>query len=251
MFEVIILSIIQGITEFLPVSSSAHLILVSRYFNFTNENLILDVSLHMGSLFAIIFYFKRELFNFINNKKLFLKIILSSVPVMIIGFILVKLNLLDHLRNFKVIGWSTIIFGIFLYFCDRLKIEKSLDKDLNYTTALYIGFFQILSLIPGVSRSGITMSGARFFNFSRVDSVKISFLLSIPTLGAASLFNIQKLITENSFYISSLNLLAIFLSFFFSYMSIKFLIKFLQKFSLTSFVIYRIILGFIILTYAY
>ena len=251
MFEVIILSIIQGITEFLPVSSSAHLILVSRYFNFTNENLILDVSLHMGSLFAIIFYFKRELFNFINNKKLFLKIILSSAPIMIIGFILIKLNLLDHLRNFKVIGWSTIIFGIFLYFCDRLKIEKSLDKDLNYTTALYIGFFQILSLIPGVSRSGITMSGARFFNFSRVDSVKISFLLSIPTLGAASLFNIQKLITENSFYISSLNLLGIFLSFFFSYISIKFLIKFLQKFSLTSFVIYRIILGFIILTYAY
>jgi len=251
MFEVIILSIIQGITEFLPVSSSAHLILVSRYFNFTNENLILDVSLHMGSLFAIIFYFKRELFNFINNKKLFLKIILSSAPIMVIGFILIKLNLLDHLRNFKVIGWSTIIFGIFLYFCDRLKIEKSLDKDLNYTTALYIGFFQILSLIPGVSRSGITMSGARFFNFSRVDSVKISFLLSIPTLGAASLFNIQKLITENSFYISSLNLLGIFLSFFFSYISIKFLIKFLQKFSLTSFVVYRIILGFIILTYAY
>tara|TARA_B110000285_G_C15087700_1_gene597162 strand:+ start:251 stop:1006 length:756 start_codon:yes stop_codon:yes gene_type:complete len=251
MIEVIILSIIQGITEFLPVSSSAHLILVSRYFNFTNENLILDVSLHMGSLFAIIFYFKRELFNFINNKKLFLKIILSSAPIMIIGFILIKLNLLDHLRNFKVIGWSTIIFGIFLYFCDRLKIEKSLDKDLNFTTALYIGFFQILSLIPGVSRSGITMSGARFFNFSRVDSVKISFLLSIPTLGAASLFNIQKLITENSFYISSLNLLGIFLSFFFSYISIKFLIKFLQKFSLTSFVVYRIILGFIILTYAY
>ena len=251
MIEVIILSIIQGITEFLPVSSSAHLILVSRYFNFTNENLILDVSLHMGSLFAIIFYFKRELFNFINNKKLFLKIILSSAPIMIIGFILIKLNLLDHLRNFKVIGWSTIIFGIFLYFCDRLKIEKSLDKDLNFTTALYIGFFQILSLIPGVSRSGITMSGARFFNFSRVDSVKISFLLSIPTLGAASLFNIQKLITENSFYISSLNLLGIFLSFFFSYISIKFLIKFLIKFSLTSFVVYRIILGFIILTYAY
>jgi len=251
MFEVIILSIIQGITEFLPVSSSAHLILVSKYFNFTNENLILDVSLHLGSLLAIIFYFKRELFNFINNKKLFFKIILSSIPVIISGFILIKLNLLDHLRNYRVIGWSTIIFGIFLYFCDRLKVEKSLDKDLNYTNALYIGFFQVLSLIPGVSRSGITMSGARFFNFSRVDSVKISFLLSIPTLGAASLFGIQKLITENSFYVSYLNLLGIFLSFLFSYMSIKFLIKFLQKFSLTSFVIYRVILGFIILIYAY
>jgi len=251
MIEVIILSIIQGITEFLPVSSSAHLILVSKYFNFTNENLILDVSLHLGSLLAIIFYFKRELFNFINNKKLFFKIILSSIPVIISGFILIKLNLLDHLRNYRVIGWSTIIFGIFLYFCDRLKVEKSLDKDLNYTNALYIGFFQVLSLIPGVSRSGITMSGARFFNFSRVDSVKISFLLSIPTLGAASLFGIQKLITENSFYVSYLNLLGIFLSFLFSYMSIKFLIKFLQKFSLTSFVIYRVILGFIILIYAY
>jgi len=202
-------------------------------------------------LLAIIFYFKRELFNFINNKKLFFKIILSSIPVIISGFILIKLNLLDHLRNYRVIGWSTIIFGIFLYFCDRLKVEKSLDKDLNYTNALYIGFFQVLSLIPGVSRSGITMSGARFFNFSRVDSVKISFLLSIPTLGAASLFGIQKLITENSFYVSYLNLLGIFLSFLFSYMSIKFLIKFLQKFSLTSFVIYRVILGFIILIYAY
>ena len=251
MFEVIVLSMVQGITEFLPISSSAHLILVSKYFNFDNENLILDVSLHIGSLLAIIFYFKKELFNFVSNKKLFLKIILSSVPVMIFGFILIKLNLLDHLRSYKVIGWSTIVFGIFLYFCDRLKVEKTLSKDLNYTTALYIGLFQVLSLIPGVSRSGVTMSGARFFNFSRVDSVKISFLLSIPTLCAASLFGVQKLITENSFYISSLNLLGIFLSFLFSYISIKFLIKFLIKFSLTSFVVYRLILGSIILIYAY
>ena len=251
MVEVIILSTIQGVTEFLPISSSAHLILVSKYFNFNNENLILDVSLHLGSLLAIIFYFKDELFNFINNKKLFLKITLSSVPVMIFGFILIKLNLLDHLRNYKVIGWSTIIFGIVLYFCDRLKVEKSLDEDLNYTTALYIGLFQVLSLIPGVSRSGITMSGARFFNFSRVDSIKISFLLSIPTLCASSLYGVQKLIIENSFYISSLNLLGIFLSFLFSYISIKFLIEFLIKFSLTSFVVYRLILGSIILIYAY
>ena len=170
---------------------------------------------------------------------------------MVFGFFLIKLNLIDHLRNYKVIGWSTIIFGIVLYFCDRLKVEKSLDEDLNYTTALYIGLFQVLSLIPGVSRSGITMSGARFFNFSRVDSIKISFLLSIPTLCASSLYGVQKLIIENSFYISSLNLLGIFLSFLFSYISIKFLIEFLIKFSLTSFVVYRLILGSIILIYAY
>ena len=117
--------------------------------------------------------------------------------------------------------------------------------------ALYIGCFQILSLIPGVSRSGIIITGARFFNFSRMDSVKISFLLSIPTLGAASLFNLQKLVAEQNFSISLLNLLGVFLSFFFSYVTIKLLMKFLEKFSLISFVVYRIFLGLVILIYAY
>ena len=251
MLEVIILSIVQGITEFLPVSSSAHLILTSKFFNFDNQNLTLDVSLHFGSLLAIIFYFKKDLLDFINNKNLFLKLILSSVPVIIFGFILIKLNLIDNLRNYKVIGWSTIVFGIFLYFCDRSKIKNTLNKDFNYNTALYIGLFQVLSLIPGVSRSGITISGARFFNYSRSDSVKISFLLSIPTLGVVSLFNIQQLILQGDLFFSLLNLFGIFLSFLFSYMTIKFLIKFLQKFSLITFVVYRIILGLIILFYAY
>jgi len=251
MVEVIILSIVQGITEFLPISSSAHLILISKYFNFSNENLTLNVSLHLGSLLAIIFYFKKELFNFINNKQLFFKIILGSIPVMIFGFFLIKLNLIDYLKNYKIIGWSTIIFGILLYFSDRVKVKKSINHDFKYRTALYIGLFQILSLIPGVSRSGITISGARFFNFSRVDSVKISFLISIPTLMAASLYNVQNLIVEKNFSVSLLNLLGVFLSFFFSYITIKFLIKFLQEFSLTSFVIYRLILGSIIIIYAY
>ena len=251
MIEVIILSIVQGITEFLPISSSAHLILVSKYFNSSNASLSLDVSLHLGSLLAIIFYFRKELYDFLENKKLFFKIVLSSIPVMIIGFILVKLNLIDYLRNYKVIGWTTIIFGILLYFCDQTEVKKSLNKNFNYITALYIGCFQILSLIPGVSRSGIIISGARFFNFSRVDSVKISFLLSIPTLTAVSLFNIQTLIVEKNLHSSGLNLLAVFLSFLFSYITIKFLIKFLRKFSLVSFVIYRIILGLIILFYSY
>ena len=251
MIEVIILSIVQGITEFLPISSSAHLILISKYFNFSNENLSLDISLHLGSLLAILLYFKKEILDFINNRELFIKIILSSIPVMVFGFLLIKLNLIDHLRNYKIIGWTTIIFGFLLYFSDRIKIKKNINHYFKYNTALYIGFFQILSLIPGVSRSGITISGARFFSFSRIDSAKISFLLAIPTLSAASLFNIQRLIIEKNFSISLLNLLGVFLSFFFSYITIKFLIKFLKKFSLLSFVIYRIILGFIILIYAY
>ena len=215
MIEVIFLSIVQGITEFIPVSSSAHLILISKYFNFNNENLTLDVSLHLGSLLAIILYFRKELLDFIDNKQLFFKILLSSIPVMVFGFLLIQLNLIDYLRNTKIIGWSTVIFGLLLYFSDRVKIKNNINHDFKYSTAFYIGLFQILSLIPGVSRSGITMTGARFFNFNRVDSAKISFLLSIPTLSAASLYTLQKLVSENNFEVSFLNFLAITLSFFF------------------------------------
>lgn len=251
MFEVIILSVIQGITEFLPISSSAHLILISEYFIFDNSSLTLDVSLHLGSLLAIIFCFKKDILNFIKNKNIFLKIIISSIPTMIVGYFLVKFSLIDQLRNYKLIGWVTIIFGILLYLSDRKQTLKSIKKDYSLKLAIYIGFFQILSLIPGVSRSGITITGARMLNFNRLDSVKISFLMSIPTLMAVSIFNINHIISENSFELSVLSLIGTFFSFFFSFLTIKFFLIFLQKFNLTFFVVYRIILGFIILIYAY
>ena len=114
MIEIFILSIIQGITEFLPISSSSHLILASKYFNFDNQSLSLDVSLHIGSFIAVIFYFKKDIFNFFKNKELFFKIIISSIPVMIVGYTLVKLNLIEQIRNVKIIGWTTLVFGILL-----------------------------------------------------------------------------------------------------------------------------------------
>ena len=131
MFEVIFLSIVQGITEFLPISSSAHLILVSEYFNFNNKSLTLDISLHLGSLLAIIIYFKNDLFDVSKNKILFYKIILSSIPVMIVGFLIIKFNLIDYLRNPKIIGWTTIIFGLLLYFSDFTKTKKQSVEILN------------------------------------------------------------------------------------------------------------------------
>jgi undecaprenyl-diphosphatase len=251
MSEIIVLSIIQGITEFLPVSSSAHLILISKYFNFSNENLTLDVSLHLGSLLAIIIYFKKDLFDFANNKNLFIKILISSIPVIFFGFLLVKLDLVDYLRSYKVIGWSTIIFGILLYLSDLIKVKKSLAINFTYGSALYIGILQILSLIPGVSRSGITITAGRFLNFSRIDSTKISFLISIPTLCAVSLYNIFNLFLISDFNVSVLNLIATILSLIFSYLTIKYFFYFLKRFNLTIFVIYRIILGIIILFYSY
>tara|TARA_B110000211_G_scaffold68947_1_gene79625 strand:+ start:669 stop:1424 length:756 start_codon:yes stop_codon:yes gene_type:complete len=251
MLEVIILSVVQGITEFLPISSSAHLILVVEYFNFSVGNLTLDVSLHLGSLLAIITYFRKDIFYITKNKNMLLKILISSIPTMIVGFILVKYSLVDFLRSYKLIGWTTLIFAIVLYVSDLRQVKKTIKNDYNYKTAIYIGFFQVLSLIPGVSRSGITITGARVFNFSRIDSAKMSFLMSIPILGIVSIYNLKNILIENDLTFSILNLYSIIFSFAFSYLTIKFFLNFLKKFSLVYFVIYRIFLGTVILYYSY
>tara|TARA_B100000242_G_scaffold293320_1_gene271072 strand:+ start:1152 stop:1910 length:759 start_codon:yes stop_codon:yes gene_type:complete len=251
MIEVLILAIIQGVTEFLPISSSSHLILISNYINFNNQNLSIDVSLHIGSFLAVITYFFKDIINFFRDKKLFYKILLSSFPVMIVGYILVKYNFTDTLRNIELIAWTTIIFGILLYVADKFKLQKKINNDLSYKSAIFIGFFQVLSLIPGVSRSGITITAARFLKFERYDSAKISFLLSIPTLGAVSIFGLNNLINSESLEFSFLNLLSITLSFIFSLITIKFFLSFIQKFSLKIFVIYRIFLGLILLYLSY
>ena len=235
MIEVLILAIIQGITEFLPVSSSSHLILISNYINFNNQNLSIDVSLHIGSFLAVITYFFKDIFNFFRDKKLFFKILLSSFPVMVVGYILVKYNFIDTLRNIELIAWTTIIFGILLYIADKFKLQKKINNDLSYKSAIFIGFFQVLSLIPGVSRSGITITAARFLQFERYDSAKISFLLSIPTLGAVSIFGLNNLINSESLEFSFLNLLSITLSFLFYFIKIKIFFNFLKKIFLKNF----------------
>ena len=251
MIEIFVLSLIQGITEFLPISSSSHLIIFSEYLGFENQNLSIDVSLHIGSFFAVLFYFRKDILNFFINKELLLKIISSSIPVMFVGFILIKFNLIDQLRNIKIIGWTTIIFGIFLYFGDKFQNVKEIKSDFNYKSALIIGFFQILSLVPGVSRSGITITAARILNYKRVDSAKISFLLSIPTLAAVSFFGITNLIKNDNIELSIINFIAIFLSFIFSLITIKYFLKYIKNFNLNIFVIYRILLGLIILSISY
>ena len=251
MFEVIFLSIVQGITEFLPISSSAHIILLSKYFSFNNENLTLDISLHLGSLLAILIYFKKDLLNFTKNKNFFFKIRISSVPVMLCGYFLIKYGLIYIFRSYEMIGWSTVLFALLLYFSDTIKIKKIYRKDFSYSAAIFMGFFQVLSLMPGVSRSGITITGARFLNFSRLDAAKISFFISIPTLTIISLYNLQSLIVEKNFDTSKINFIGVGLSFLFSYLTIKYFLNYIQKFSINAFVVYRIFLGTIILLYVY
>ena len=251
MAELVMLSIIQGIAEFLPISSSAHLLIASKYFNLSNSNLTLDISLHAGSLLAIMFYFKKELKNFLKNKKLFLKIFITSIPISIFGFFLVKFNYIELLRSYKIIGWSTILFGIILFVSDLNKSNNDIKKNLTFQNIFVIGILQTLALIPGVSRSGITISSARMLSFTRVDAAKISFLTSIPILLIVSVYNLQKIYAQNNYELSLANFIGLFLSFLFSYITIKFFLNFLKKFSLSVFVIYRLILGTLILLYAY
>ncbi len=251
MIEIFILSLIQGVTEFLPVSSSSHLILISKYFNFDNQGLSIDVSLHIGSFIAVIFYFKKEIVNFVSNKIIFFKILISSIPVMIVGFFLVETGIIEKIRNIKIIALTTIIFGVLLYISDKFKLEKNLEKNFSYKSALFIGFLQILSLLPGVSRSGIAITAARLLNFKRVDAGKISFLISIPILGAVSIFGIKNLITSDDLSFTYMNVISIIVSFFFSLITIKYFLSYINKFNLNIFVYYRIILGLglIILSY--
>ena len=248
--EIIILSLVQGISEFIPISSSAHLIIVSKLYEFKSSSLLIDVSLHFGSLLAIIFFFKKELINLQNNKKLLKLIIFGSIPLIIVGYIIYSTEFIYLLRNIKIIAWTTLIFGIILYLADRNRLDKKITSDLNLKTILYIGLFQILALIPGVSRAGITMTAARIFKFNRVDSVKISFLLSIPALAGASILGLKD-IFEKSIQFNYLVLIAISLSFILSLITIKFFLSFINKFSLNIFVFYRIIIAVILFIIIY
>ena len=248
--EILILSIIQGISEFLPVSSSAHLIIFSNIINFSNNSLIFDVGLHLGSLLAILFYFRKELLNILNDKKLFNLLLIGSIPLILVGYIFYSTGLINSIRNLKIIAWTTLIFGLLMYFADTFKIKKKIEKDLTIKNILIIGILQILAIIPGVSRSGITITAGRFLNFDRHDSTKISFYLSIPALIGASVLALKDAVNENiefNFFL----IISIVLSFIFSYLTIKYFLIYTKKFSLKFFVIYRIILAIIIFLIVY
>ena len=248
--EILILSAIQGISEFLPISSSAHLIIVSNLYDLKASSLLIDISLHLGSLLAIIFFFRRDLFDLRNNQKLLSLIVIGSIPLMIFGYILHSTEIIHLLRNIEVIAWTTLFFAIILYFADQRKIDKNISTNLNIKSIIFIGLFQILALIPGVSRAGITMTAARFLKFNRVDSGKISFLLSIPALAGASFLGLKEAFNK-TIELNYLVIIAVILSFIFSYITVKFFLIYLNKFSLNIFVIYRIIISLILFAIIY
>ncbi len=248
--EIIILSLIQGISEFLPISSSAHLILISQISNFKIASLEIDVGMHLGSLLAILFYFRKDLSGILVNKNLLKLIILGSLPLFLVGFIFYQTGFINYLRDIRIIAWTTLIFGILLFIADKFETKKSINNDLNVKNIFLIGIFQILSLVPGVSRSGITITAGRFINFNRLESSKISFYLSIPALAGASVLTLKDVFEQN-YQLNIFVLISIILSFFFSYFTIKFFLIYVQKFNLNIFVYYRIFLSFLLFVIIY
>ena len=240
--EIIILSAIQGISEFLPVSSSAHLILVSTLYEFKSSSLLIDISLHLGSLIAIIYFFRVELFDVRNNKRLLSLIIFGSFPLIIVGYIFYSTGIIYQLRNVEIIAWTTLIFAVVLYISDKSRFDKKISSNLNFKSIIIIGIFQILSLLPGVSRAGITITAARILKFNRVDSSKISFLLSIPALVGASILSFKDVL-EQTIVFNYLVIVAIISSFIFSFLTIKFFLIYINRFSMNAFVIYRILIA--------
>ena len=253
-FEALVLAVIQGVTEFLPVSSSAHLILFSELLG-ANQNLFYDVSLHLGTLLAVCIYFRadlRDILESIIRDKSFIKnqlaknLLISSVPTLVMGYILV--DVIDlYLRSSHIIAFTTIFFGLVLYIATlRPQVKKDL-YEISSFDALIIGMAQALALIPGTSRSGITISAALFLGLDNKTASKFSFLLAIPTIGAIAVYQLLTIETGYLIQYAQFNLKGILVSFFIAYMTIEFFIRFINKIGFMPFIIYRIVLGAVLL----
>ncbi len=251
LIKILFLSIVQGVSEFIPVSSSGLLVVFENILEIKNNNLLINATMHGGSLAAVVIFFYKDLLGLWKNHRLLTNLIIATLPVIIIGGLLKYFEVIEQIMNVAVIGYTTIFFGILLFISDKNKQEKKLISSISNKEAFIIGLYQILALIPGTSRSGITITGARFLRFNRIDAAKFSFLLSIPTLSAAFILSSYEIIKIDEEEFNLVSLFAFFFSFVFSIITIKYFLIFLKKFSLNIFVIFRICLGIALLIYYY
>jgi undecaprenyl-diphosphatase len=265
--QIIVIAIIQGITEFLPISSSGHLAIISDITGWADQGLAMDVMVHVGSLFAIITYFWRDVLGLVqgvfallrgrltDHGRLAIYIVLATVPAVIFGLFLKKMGYIDALRaddvlKLQVIGWTAIVYGTLLYIADRISPNLKSMEDMKLPPALIIGLAQMLALIPGTSRSGITMTAARFLGFSRPEAARFSFLLGMPAIAGAGLLTVKEAIDTGT-TISSDIWLAAGISFLASFAAIAFLMALVKRMSFLPFAIYRFALGLFLLSIAY
>ncbi|AIK96115.1 undecaprenyl-diphosphate phosphatase [Candidatus Odyssella acanthamoebae] len=260
---ILVLSFIQGLTEFLPVSSSGHLILIPKLFGWPDQGLEMDVAVHLGTLLSVILYFREDIkdliqhffryiasgFNqekFTPETKLSFIIIVATLPAVIVGFSLKKMGM-DMMRSIQLIATTSIVFGILMYIADRRPQLWGLDK-INWGSGFIIGLAQAIALIPGTSRSGICMTAARAMGFDRITSARFAFLLSIPAILGAGLLTTIDAVKEGHSIFNAVFGMAFGLSFLFGLAAIHFMLSFLTRHGLGIFTLYRVVLGIILLT---
>jgi len=264
MFYLFLLSLIQGITEFLPVSSSGHLILLPRFMEVEDQGLFIDVAVHVGTLGAVMLYFWRDVGQMMvglghvvtarfstPQARLFLLLAFATIPVVIGGLVLSLAGLTDALRNIKVIGWTMLLFGIVLYIADRKGPTQKTADGWTWRDALVMGLAQAVALIPGTSRSGITITAARGLGYTRTDAARLSMLMSIPTIIASGLLQGVKLVEAGDWGLLNEAGIAAALSFVTALLALTLMMRLLKSVSFTPYVIYRIALGAVLLGLAY
>lgn len=259
--QILVLALIQGLTEFLPISSSAHLILLPLLTAYEDQGLAIDVAVHVGSLGAVVVYFHKEVLQLIGalpaalkredtpHTRLILFLIVGTIPAVVFGATLSALDLTDLLRNKTIIAWASIFFGVVLYLADRFGEHiKDLGK-LTTTDAVVIGLAQALALIPGTSRSGITMTAGRALGLTRVEAARFSMLLSIPIILASGGFATLELLSAGAGAPLNQAAIAAALAFVSALGTIWIFLKVLDRIGFTPFVIYRIALGIALLVF--
>ncbi|MEM7424543.1 MAG: undecaprenyl-diphosphate phosphatase [Pseudomonadota bacterium] len=256
--QIFVLAILQGITEFLPISSSGHLILLPILTGWKDQGLVTDVMVHMGSFVAVVAYFWRDVLDLLHgaldllrrewtvNAKKTLYIILATIPAVIFGLIVKLTGLIDMVRGAEIVAWNAIIFGILLYLADRYGPREQVMEDITLRTAMLIGVAQAIAIIPGTSRSGITMTAGRALGMTRPEAARFSFLLGLPAIAAAGVLVLSEAIAEGQ-TISSDAWLAALLTFFAALGAIAFLMALVKRMSFVPFVLYRLALGVLLL----
>lgn len=264
LFHIFLVAIIQGLTEFLPVSSSGHLILLSKVTPLPDQGLVIDVAAHIGTLGAVVLYFWRDtklafcglprmLTGHIDTPgaRLAFLLTMATLPVIIVGFLLKITGLNDAMRSVAVIGWAMILFGIFLWWIDQRNPQTKTEDNWSFKDAMKMGLWQALALIPGTSRSGITITGARHLGYNRTDAAKLAMLMSIPTIIASGALLSLDVIKEANMALAKDAAIATVFSFFAALLALSLMMRLLRSVSFTPYVIYRIILGVALLFFAY
>ena len=241
----LVLAIVQGITEYLPVSSSAHLILVPAIMDWKDQGLMMDIAAHGGSLLAVMWYFKKEILELLTGQKnkLFIQLVIATIPLALVG-VLAAGYIEENLRSPTIIAISSIVFGVILFLSEKL--AKS-NNEITTKNAFLIGIGQVLALIPGASRSGVTMTTAMLQGYSKTQAAKFSFLLAIPALLMTTAYGTLKVYQNPEEYNPTGFLIVLVLSFITSLISIKLFLKLIEKIKMSYFMWYRIILGALIL----